>query len=181
MGIGPRIQHGEAAAVKREASGAGVRDGHYSGPPMRCLALLAALPALALGAGCGGDGGAAPAPPPRSQTDAVAPLARAPARAGEVVVRGQASPASHGPFRFDGTYRVRFEQVAPEDPGLDFGSQTSFVAALHRRAEVEDRGSVRLFSKAAARGERRLRLRGRFFVDVAFGDFPYALRFTPVR
>jgi hypothetical protein len=127
-------------------------------------------------ASCGGDdepsGTAAPAP--------VRPaLAEAPKGPGEVIVRGEASPASHGPFRFDGRYTVRFEQIAPEDPGMDFAAQTPFVASADRRAEVEDGGSVRLFGDAARAGETEVTLHGRLYIDVSFGDFPYAIRLTP--
>ena len=55
-------------------------------------------------------------------------LLQAPKRPGEVIVRGDLSPASHGPYAFDGRYVVRFEQFAPEDPNLDFTAQTAFVA-----------------------------------------------------
>jgi hypothetical protein len=38
---------------------------------------------------------------------------------------------------------------------------------------------VRLFRAAARTGRRSVTLRGRLYVDVAFGDFQYAIRFTP--
>ena len=53
------------------------------------------------------------------------------------------------------------------------------VATADRRAEQEGPGSVKLFSAAARTGTRRVTLRGRLYVDVGFGDFPYAIRFTP--
>ena len=34
---------------------------------------------------------------------------------------------------------------------------------------------------AAKEKERTLSIQGRYFVEVAFGDFPFAMRFTPVR
>ena len=40
-------------------------------------------------------------------------------------------------------------------------------------------GSVRLFHAARRTGRRTLALHGRLYVDVSFGDFPYAIRFTP--
>ena len=55
-------------------------------------------------------------------------------------MRGDLSPASHGPYAFDGRYVVRFEQFAPEDPNVDFTAQTAFVATLDRRAEEEGAG-----------------------------------------
>jgi hypothetical protein len=39
---------------------------------------------------------------------------------------------------------------------------------------------VRLFRAAARTGRREVTLRGRYFIDVSFGDFPYAIRLTPV-
>ena len=96
------------------------------------------------------------------------------------MIRGELSPASHGPYEFDGRYRVAFEQYAPEDPKLDFSRQTSFVATLDVEAEIERRGSVKLFEISCRTGRRRLEIRGRYFVDVSFGDFPYVIRLTPL-
>lgn len=102
-----------------------------------------------------------------------------PAAPGEIVVAGEASPASHGPYEFEGEYTVTFEQRAPEDPNLDFTQQTSFVADLDTEAEIPRSDSVKLFEEAEAKGERTLTIDGTFFVDVSFGDFPYVIRFTP--
>jgi hypothetical protein len=143
--------------------------------PRRAL-LLAALVTLA---GCG-NGTVKGTPPPKA-ADAKVALLAAPERPGEVIVRGEASPASHGPFTFDGRYKVRFEQFAPEDPTVDFTTQTAFVAALDKRAEEDGDGSVRLFRAARRTSARTVTLHGRLFVDVTFGDFPYAIRFTPVQ
>ena len=132
---------------------------------------------LVLLAGCGSDA-AKPARPPDPAKAKVA-LLTAPKRPGEVIVRGDLSPASHGPYSFDGRYVVRFEQFAPEDPNVDFTAQTSFVATLDRKTEQDGPGSVRLFHAAARTGRKALVLHGRLYVDVSFGDFPYAIRFTP--
>jgi hypothetical protein len=94
-------------------------------------------------------------------------------------VAGEASPATHGPYAFDGRYTVRFEQIAPEDPRLDFAAQTAFVADANRAEGQPGVGSLRLFRAAARTGRRSVRLRGRLYVDVSFGDYPYAIRFTP--
>ncbi len=96
-------------------------------------------------------------------------------------MRGELSPASHGPYAFDGRYKVRFEQFAPEDPNVDFTTQTTFVATLDPRADEAGPDSVRLFHAARRTSARTVTLHGRLFVDVSFGDFPYAIRFTPVR
>jgi hypothetical protein len=133
---------------------------------------------LALGAvpaGCGGsDGDRQPAAPPPAPRLALLAAARGP---GEIVLRGDTAPAERGPFAFEGRYRVRFEQVAPEDPRLDFGGQTPFVALL--RPEAGPGRTVSLFRAARATGDRTLAIRGRYVVEVSFGDFPYALRITP--
>jgi hypothetical protein len=131
---------------------------------------------------CGGgatSGGASSGTGAPAQRAARPALARAPKRAGEILVQAQASPASHGPFAFDGRYVARFEQIAPEDPKLDFTTQTAFVATFDRRPEQEGSDSVRLFRAAARAGRRTVTLRGRWYLDVSFGDFPYAIRLTP--
>jgi len=144
--------------------------------------LIALLATASLAAACGGGepgrntvpGAAQDAP--RAARPA---LARAPKRAGEILVQGDVSPGSHGPFTLRGRYTARFEQIAPEDPNLDFSGQTAFVAVLDRQAQVEGRDTVRLFRAAARTGRREITARGRFFIDVNFGDFPYAIRLTP--
>ncbi len=93
------------------------------------------------------------------------------------MVSGEASPASHGPYEFNGSYTVSFEQHAPENP--DFSDATSFVAALDREAEIPGGDSIALFEAARAKQTRTLDIEGRFFVDVSFGDYPYVIRFTP--
>ena len=142
----------------------------------RWLPLLAALGLLC---GCGGDA-PKPVPPPDAAKTRVA-LLQAPRRPGEVLLRGDLSPASHGPYAFDGRYVVRFEQFAPEDPNVDFKAQTAFVATLDRNAEEDGPGSVRLFHAARRTGRKTLALHGKLFVDVSFGDFPYAIRITPLK
>ena len=147
--------------------------------------LIALVSGALLAAACGGSGGAAsggsaPSGGGDGATTSAAPaLAKAPKRAGEIVVAGEASPGSHGPFAFDGRYAVRFEQIAPEDPNLDFANQTAFVAVLDPRAQQEGAGTIRLFRDAARTGRTVITAHGRYYVDVSFGDFPYAIRFTP--
>ena len=146
--------------------------------------LIALLAGGALAAACGSGSGAPGGGAGTTGGDGAIPparpaLAKAPRRAGEILVQAQASPASHGPFAFAGRYTVRFEQIAPEDPNMDFTNQTAFVATLDRRQEVEGRGTIRLFRDAARTGRTVVTAHGRYFVDVSFGDFPYAIRFTP--
>lgn len=138
------------------------------------MALFALVPAIAA---CGGaDGGVA--------TTATAPagplpvLATRPATAGEIVVRGDVSPATRGPYAFDGRYLVRFEQYAPEDAALHFASQTPFSVSLTPRRD-DPRGAIKLFEAAARSGRREMTISGRYFVSVDFGDFPYVVRVTP--
>ena len=142
-----------------------------------CLFFL--LIASAALAGCGSDSGSS-STATTATTAALPPLARRPPAPGEIVVRGEASPATHGPYTFSGRYLVRFQQYAPEDPKLDFASQTPFSAALSRR-EGDPAGAVKLFEAADRTGRRELTIRGRYVVDVSFGDFPYVIRFTPRR
>jgi hypothetical protein len=140
----------------------------------RAAALVAAL---VLVSGCGSEAATRTRPPDPAKAKVA--LLQAPRRAGEIIVRGDLSPASHGPYPFDGRYVVRFEQFAPEDPHVDFSAQTAFVTTLDRKPEQEGPGSVTLFHAARRTGRRTLALHGRLFVDVSFGDFPYAIRFTP--
>jgi hypothetical protein len=143
-------------------------------PTAIVLLVAAAGGATACGGGAsGGAGSSAAAGPPPARP------ALAPKRPGEIVVRADASPRSHGPFALDGRYVVRFEQIAPEDPELDFATQTAFVASLDHRPQHEGADSVRLFRAAARTGRRTVTVKGRWYLDVSFGDFPYAIRLTP--
>lgn len=131
-------------------------------------------------AGCGGGGSGGKPPPAAGAGAPGAPAMLAAAlRPGEVMVDAEASPQREGPFRFSGRYRVRFVQYAPEAPGRGFAGETPFVADLVPAGRPRSR-PVPLFHAAAKGGERTLRIDGRYFVEVAFGDFPYAMRFTPV-
>lgn len=143
---------------------------------------LAALLLAGAFAGCGGgEQSVATVPPASGATSAAAPpLLRAPPREGEIVVEGEGSPASHGPYEFSGRYRVQFAQYAPEDPSLDFGAQTAFAATLGPARPGPGGRYVRLFERAARGGRRTLELRGEHVVEIEFGDFPYVVRFTPV-
>jgi hypothetical protein len=142
-------------------------------------ALLLVVLAFAAAAGCGADRGGRTTSTSGSNTRTVLPaLVRRAAAPGEIVVRGPASPATHGPYTFDGRYLVRFEQYAPENPGLDFAAETSFTATLTTR-EGDPRGAIDLVQAATRKGRRELTIRGRYYVDISFGDYPYVMRFTP--
>ena len=137
--------------------------------------VLAALACAVLPAGCGDDG----EQPAATTTPADLPaLASTPRQPGEVVLRGELSPSTHGPVALAGRYRARFVQYAPEDPRADFADQTAFVATL-RPARSPRAGAIDLFRRAGRTGERHLTLDGRYLVEVSFGDFPYVIRFTP--
>ena len=145
----------------------------------RRLGWLSWLAAAALATGCGDAREPTPVPTAGPDSRGAPAILSEPAREGEIVVSGEASPETHGPYDFDGRYRVRFAQFAPEDPQLDFSDQTAFVAALGPERPGPRTREIRLFRKAAASGQRTLDLSGRHTVDVTFGDFPYVIRFTP--
>ena len=145
---------------------------------------LAPLVVVLLAATPVGCGGADDKPPQRFATSTTASseppaLARTPAKDGEFVFTGAASPTSYSAFELDGTYLVRFEQHAPQDPKLDFSGQAPFTAQL--REESSRGGGTKLFGAATARGQRTLTKRGRYVLDVTSGGFPFAVRFTPRR
>jgi hypothetical protein len=141
------------------------------------LALVAAVALAAPLSGCGGDASSSSgAPRGDAALEGDPALARAPRRAGEIVLRADASPRTHGPIALDGRYTVRFEQYAPEDPRLDFATQTAFVAGLRTPS---GHPAAPLFRAARSTGTKTMTLHGRYLVDVSFGDFPYVLRFSP--
>jgi hypothetical protein len=139
------------------------------------VGLLAAAVLGGCGSGAGRIHGTGTVPDDRPTAAKVA-LLRAPRRPGEIIVHGDASPMTHGPFALHGSYVARFEQYAPEDPQMGFAGQTAFVAALTRGRSA----SRRLFHAAAARGRATVRVpAGSWRIAVTFGDFPYVIRLTP--
>ena len=142
-----------------------------------------ALLATACGGGAGAAGGAStPSGGGDGATTAADARAREGAEAGPArsSCRARRRPPSHGPFSFDGRYTVRFEQIAPEDPNLDFATQTAFVATLDRTAAAGGRGhGPPVPRRRPHRPQGRSRRTAAYYVDVSFGDFPYAVRFTP--
>ncbi|HEY2054042.1 MAG TPA: hypothetical protein VGH14_08925 [Solirubrobacterales bacterium] len=136
--------------------------------------------AVVLTAGCGGQEHFTAPPSAGPKAPGAPALLKRKLDKGEVMVDAEYSPQREGPFRLDGRYLVRFAQYAPESPGkLNFAKQTPFVAYLRSAANPRAK-KVPLFHAAAAEGRRTISLNGRYFVEVAFGDFPFALRFTPV-
>jgi hypothetical protein len=133
----------------------------------------------ALAAGCGGESAKKPPPAAGPGAPGAPSMLERKLQPGEVMVDAEASPQRDGPFRFDGRYRVRFVQYAPEAPNRGFADQTPFVAYLVPAGNPRSK-PVPLFHAAAAGGTRTLEIDGRYLVEVAFGDFPYALRFTPL-
>lgn len=146
-----------------------------------CRSALALVATALLLASCGG-GDPSPRPPPAAGPSAPsAPrLLTEPPGDGEIVVDGEASPASHGPFDLDGRYRVRFAQYAPEDPRADFAAQVPFVAELVPARPGPRSRPLRLFKAAERSGRRTIDVHGSYTVDVVFGDFPYVVRLTPL-
>ncbi len=140
------------------------------------LTLFALLALTLVAAGCGGTN--APPPPAAGPTAQGAPaLLKQRVQKDEVLVDAEYSPHRDGPYSFDGTYLVRFAQYDPEAPRMSFADQTPFVAYLAGLGRRPKR--IVLFHQSAAGGGRTMRLHGNYFVEVSFGDFPYALRFTP--
>jgi hypothetical protein len=140
--------------------------------------ILTILVATVVVTGCGGQRGVTAPPAAGPQAPGAPALLKQKVQPGEVMVDAEYSPQREGPFHLKGRYLVRFAQYAPEAPRMGFGDQTPFVAYLagpNPRAK-----KIALFHQAAARGSRTLSLNGRYFVEVAFGDFPFVLRFTPV-
>lgn len=137
-----------------------------------CLALIGL-------AGCGGTEKGSEPPPAAGPDAANAPrLLTEQESAGELVFHAELSPESFGPVALDGRYEVRFAQYAPEDPSLDFSTQTVFEAKLIK-ASGQGPEEIPLFLDAARSGRTRVTAHGRYLVEVSFGDFPFVIRLTP--
>ena len=122
----------------------------------RRLGCLATLAAVAL-AGCGDTATPTPVPTAGPDSPGAPAILTEPKRAGEIVVTAEASPQSHGPFRFDGRYRVRFAQFAPEDPDLDFTQETTFVVELGPRPPARAPAGSSSSARPPPRGRKRSR------------------------
>jgi hypothetical protein len=121
----------------------------------------------------------APAEP--AGTDKAPALLKAPRRPGEILLTGNTSPKSFGPQEFEtGIYTFRFEQYAPDLPGLDYATDASSITvSLDRKPRVPAADSVVLINSAQKKGESPIYVTGKYYVDVTSADQSYALRFTP--
>lgn len=120
--------------------------------------------------------------PAETPPDDAAALTASPKRPGEIIVEGEGGE-NHGPYTFrQAIYRVRFEQFAPESPGLDFRRESSsFGAQLHRKPGLVEASTIHLFNATKKTGGNQVTVPGgKFYVDVE-ADHSYALRFTPKR
>jgi hypothetical protein len=121
-------------------------------------------------------------PPERGSNQGTRPaISRAPLRRGEVLVTGDTAPKSFGPYDFEpGLYTFRFEQFAPELPGLDFATEASSITvSLDRQPRVTAPDSVLLVNSSQRTGDNQASLSGKYYVDVNSADHSYVLRFTP--
>jgi hypothetical protein len=159
---------------------------------MGCSRITVAVLALAAVsvAGCGGERIITQTvthtvtTPPASEVSAKGPtLARQPAGPGEVVLTGDSAPKTLGPIDLEpGIYKFRFEQFAPDSPGLDFRTQASPIAVmLNRKPRVTAADSQLIINLAARSGENIVNATGKYYVDVTSADHSYVLRFTPER
>lgn len=108
-------------------------------------------------------------------------LAKKPPGPGEVLVSGNTSPKTLGPYEFEpGTYTFQFEQFAPDAPGLDFSTEASpFAVSINRKPRTAAPDSQLLVNSAEPRGDNIVSLSGSYYIDVTSADHSYVLRFTP--
>ena len=154
---------------------------------MRVTGVIVSLAALLGLAGCGSERIITQtvthtvALPPPGQAAKGATLAKQPPAAGEIVVSGNTSPKTFGPYDFEpGTYTFRFQQYAPGQPGFDFETDASpFAVSLNRRPRTSAPDSQLLVNSAAKDGDNIVSITGRYYIDVTSADHSYVLRFTP--
>lgn len=141
------------------------------------LTLFALFLLSFVAAGCGGQSASTVPPAAGPKAPGAPALLKRKVGKGEVMVQAEYSPHRDGPYRFNGTYVVRFAQYAPGEPGMRFADQTPFVADLVGLGRKPRK--IALFHQAAGSGRRTVKLHGSYFVEVSFGDFPNVLRFAP--
>lgn len=129
-----------------------------------------ALWAAALIAGCAASTAprsVAPPATPKSEREIVQP--------GRIVLRGDVAPEEYGPLKLDGRYRVRFTQ---RGSGVDFGAEVPFTAHAEAVGTATAPRVLRLFENAARTGTTTVTARGRWRIEVDFGDSPFELSLT---
>jgi len=130
--------------------------------------------------GCGGEAATTTSDPQASEVSeptGMPELAAKPKRRGEILIKGETSPTTYGPFSAAGPYNLRFEQYNPP-PGVSIGQLGPFVAST-----VTESGGTpidNLVSTTDPRGRYQVYLSGRFFIDVAVADAAYVIRLTPL-
>ena len=152
----------------------------------RATAALALLAGCALAVSCGSDERVVTttvvqtvtAPP--EETTGMPDIGRRPAGKGEVVIRGDAAPKTHGPYDFEpGTYQFQFAQYA-KGGGVDFAAEaSSFSAVVNRKPGTTAPDSQLLANVTARSGAGQINLSGKLFVEVQSADYAYVMRFTP--
>ncbi|MFL5884444.1 MAG: hypothetical protein ACJ77M_05190 [Thermoleophilaceae bacterium] len=107
-------------------------------------------------------------------------LLRQARRPGEILVQGNTSPKSFGPYDFEpGLYTFRFEQYAPGISGIDFATDASSITvALNRKPRVSAADSELLVNATQKQGDNNIYASGKYFVDVTSADYSYVLTFT---
>ena len=98
-----------------------------------------------------------------------------------MLVTGNTAPKSFGPYRFEpGLYSFRYEQYAPELPGLDFAVEASNITVtLNRQPRKNAPDSALLVNSPQRTGDNIANLSGRYFIDVGTADHSYVVRLTP--
>jgi hypothetical protein len=155
---------------------------------VRVTGVILSLVALLTLAGCGSERiitqtvtRTVALPPPSAGGNNGPTLAKQPPAAGEILVSGNTAPKTFGPYDFEpGTYTFRFQQYAPDQPGLDFSTDASpFAVSLNRRPRTTAPDSQLLVNSAAKEGDNIASITGRYYIDVTSADHSYVLRFTP--
>ena len=143
----------------------------------RAKALIVAIVLLA---GCGSEA-KPPTKPPDPAKSQVA-LLKAPKRPGEILLSAGTSPPRRT-ARTPSTVATSCASSSsrPRTPTSTSPPRRPSWRRLDRRPRWKARAACTLFHAASRTGRRTLALHGRLFVDVSFGDFPYAMRFTPVK
>jgi hypothetical protein len=94
-------------------------------------------------------------------------------QAGEILIRGIATPRTTGPYTFKpGGYVLRFEQTGDGD---------RIVVALESRPNSQRDPYQRLVDAAARSGSAQVGVSGKLYVHVLSAAGDYTLRFTPKR